>query len=105
MNEPVRPDASQGLKILETRVYYDARSGEILHVHQYALAGDAEPPDFEHLSELMDAGETAALRCRPDADVAHLVVDASGLAPGASYRVDLAGRCLSEVAEAAASDR
>jgi len=87
----------QGIEILETRIYYDPASGEILHVQQYAIPSGGERPSPERLREVMEARTGPSHLAAAGAEVPHVVVDAATLTSGARYRVDVDRGSLVEV--------
>ena len=86
----------EGLRIVRTRVYYDATTGEIVHVHRLAAAAD-EPLDERRMDEEMAVFE-GTLAQRHDRPLEHIAVDddavQQAVAPDVNFRVDVRTRQL-----------
>lgn len=96
-------DAPSQLKILQTRVYYDQDSGEIVHVHQLAVDPNDDLDD-ERIDEEMAAFEMS-IAGRHGGTLEHIRVDSAAFEQvphhQSSYRVDPATqRLLRDGAEA-----
>jgi hypothetical protein len=94
MSEPGM--SAPGLQILQTRVYYDPQTGDIVHVHRLAVAtGDMLEQD--RIEEEMAVFE-ASLEQRHGRPLDHIVVDdaelTAAIAPDVHLRVDLDTRHL-----------
>ncbi|MEU0572502.1 hypothetical protein ABZ297_44855 [Nonomuraea sp. NPDC005983] len=87
---------STELHVQRIRVYFDAASGEIVHVHQLVTETD-EPLTEQRMDEEMAALEEV-LRRRHPAALDYLVVDeaaiAEAVAPDVNLRVDVEARVL-----------
>jgi hypothetical protein len=70
-----QPRGQEEGTLRELRVYYDARTGELLHVHRYVA--DAGTED-ELVADRMDAFAQALGEHRPE-EVQYLVVDEADL--------------------------
>jgi hypothetical protein len=92
MSESDQPATPEGLKIEQARVYYDPRSGAVVHVHQLVSA-PGEELDSRRMEAEMQAFEEAVRQRH--GDVEYLVVDAADLPLlRQSTRVDLQQRKL-----------
>ena len=83
-------------QVKEVRVYYDPKSGDIVHVHQL-LVPKGESIDAERIEEEMGIFE-ASLRQRHSRQLAHIVVDQEAfersVSPEVTLSVDVASHAL-----------
>ena len=83
--------SGSGLRVVETRVYYDTSSGDVLHVHRLAVAPGQEVDD--HLRRGVDAFDQW-LRSQHDVALGFLRVEESDLPSSGPLRVDVASSSL-----------
>jgi hypothetical protein len=93
-----QPAAPPGLKVLETRIYYDPATGRVLHIHQL-VSPPGEPLSADRVNAEMKDFEMA-LRQR-GADLDYLTVDAHEvLASEGEVVVDLERKRLARPSDA-----
>lgn len=88
-----KPTASAaGLGIAETRIYYDAATGEVVHIHRLIMGAGHRLGDAQRdvVVEPFDSG----IRQNYPGELAYLVVDEDDLRGDGRLLVDVASRRL-----------
>lgn len=86
-----RATPDPGLRIVETRAYFDAASGEVVHIHRLAVGLDQDPDD-----DLRRGADTFDkwLRSQHARELDFIQVDESDLVGGGRISVNTDSRTL-----------